>query len=88
MTNVNKSPLVQQIFMVVGWPLPELSNVNSLIYIFVTRNFINNWINTLNKNITWSSLAHQNKFKENIQKSLKSKKTKLLKTSIENIKLR
>ena len=69
-----------------GWTLPEFSNVNPFIYLCVTINFIDAWINTLDKNIESRCLAHQDKMKETFQKIQKKKKIQLLKTSGENIK--
>ena len=41
-----------------GHPLPEDSNVNPLIYLCVTINFINTCINTLDKKISWCCLVY------------------------------
>ena len=50
MKNVKKIPLVQHICMDAR-PLLEYSNVNPLVSICVTINFIDAWINKLGKNI-------------------------------------
>ena len=51
-----------------GRLLSEYSSVNPIIYICVTINFIETWINTLDKNITWRFLAYQDNTKEIIKK--------------------
>ena len=47
-----------------GWPLPEDSNVNPLISLCVNINFIDTWIDTFHKHISWHCLAYQDKMKK------------------------
>ena len=44
-----------------GRPLPNTSNLISLIYICDNINFIDAWINTFERNIAWRCLAYQDK---------------------------
>ena len=56
------SPLAQQIFMVVG----RYQNIQVKILFFslcVTINFIDTWINTFEKIISWSCFVYQYKMK-------------------------
>ena len=46
-----------------GWPQPEDSDVNPLVYTCVTINFIDTWINTFEKIISWSCFVYQYKMK-------------------------
>ena len=41
-----------------GWPLPEDSNVISLIFLCDAIRFIETWINNSYKSIAWRCLAH------------------------------
>ena len=50
-----------------GLTLPEDSSVNPPFYLCVTIHFIDMWINILDKNITWRSLACQYNMKEMFQ---------------------
>ena len=51
-----------------GRPLPEDSNINTIISLCVTKCFIEAWIYTLDKNIALLFLAYQDKMKHFFQK--------------------
>ena len=45
------------------WPLKEYSNVIFIIFLFVNINFMETWINKLDKNVSSRCLAYRDKFK-------------------------
>ena len=64
-----------------GRNLPEDSNLNLLVSLSRNTNFIDAWINTSEKNISWCFLVYQDKMKEIFQNNYTEVKTKILMTS-------
>ena len=52
-----------------GRPQPKYSTINHLVYLCVSINFIEIWINDLSNNFTWHCYAYQDKMKEVLKNS-------------------